>query len=412
MSCEVCGSPGFRATRWHFFLVALGLLGIVLAGCQGSSLSQDESDTQIEAPQFADVPDEELKQLLQHVLETNLHRHLSTSDHGAWQILHGVLAYQDRLQILHQGERVPALKWLLEGGTLRGFLLEPTPQGLEVISQPGSLIGQGHEDQWLAVFSQCGLKLDCPIYWQGKAYTLGDMLRRSQWDMQEGMELSWTLIALSRYLPRDAQWKNSQGETWTVERAVAWEAKQDLNTSACGGTHRLIGMTMALRAYFDPNKDKLTGPWAEAKRRIDEAVALARAYQQPDGAFSAHYFRRPGSTPDVKKRLGTTGHTVEFLALALEPEELAAPWMENAVRHLCQLLQETEELAIECGALYHALHGLQVYYQRRFEGVDPSRDLRYPEAESSSPAQPQSARLKQQPSLPMVAPQPARNSGG
>ncbi len=404
--CRTSGQKTQRVFPWMLPVLA-GLCCLGLAGCQGAVSSQGQSP---QAPRFEDVPDEELRQLLRRVLDTNLHRYLSTEDHGAWQILHGVLAYQDRLHVSHQGKLVPALRWLLEGGSLRGFVLEPTPEGLDVVTEPGSLTGQGHEDQWLAVFSQCGLRLDQPIGWQGETYTLGDMFRRAQWDVEEGMELSWTLIALSRYLPPGAQWKNHQGETWTVERAVAWEAQQDLNASACGGTHRLIGLTMALRAYFDPRKDKLTGGWAEAKRRIDQAVALARAYQQPDGAFSAHYFRRPGSTPDVKKRLGTTGHTVEFLALALEPEELAAPWMENAVRHLCQLLVETEDLAIECGALYHALHGLQVYYQRRFEGVDPSRQVLYETA--GKPSQPAPAQAKPEPTLPLAAPKPSRSPGG
>ncbi len=387
-------------------LVALSLLG--LGGCQdAASRSQDDPAP----PRFQDVPDAELKQLLEEVLETNLHRTLDTSQHGAWQILHGVLAYQDRLQVMHQGKLVPALQWLLNGGSLRGFVLEPTPQGLDVVTEPGSLTGQGHEDQWLAVFSQCGLGLEQPIRWQGETYTLGDMLRRTQWDVEEGMELSWTLIALSRYLPPGTQWKNHHGETWTVERAVAWEAEQDLDSSACGGTHRLIGMTMALRAYF-PDQAELDGPWAQAQQQIRRAVALARAYQQPDGAFSAQYFRRPGSTPDVKKRLGTTGHTVEFLALALEPEELAAPWMENAVRHLCQLLQETEDLAIECGALYHALHGLQVYYQRRFLGRDPSRETMWQQAGSSQPEAPRPEDATPKGRLPIVAPDVSRNSGG
>ncbi len=350
-------SFGLRLLAW------LGLAFVVVGSGCGSTGTGSPGPSS--PPQFADVDDGKLQRLVRQVLEANSRRYLDVKQHGAWQILHGILAYQDRFLVTHEGRLVSALKWILDGNPVEGFLLEPTEQGLEVISQPGSQIGQGHEDQWLAVLSQCGLSLKQPIRWQGRTYTLGDMLRRAQWDVDEQMEMSWTLIALSRYLPKDAQWTNYQGQTWTVEKVVEVEVAQDLHSSPCGGTHRLIGLVMALQAYHEPG-ESLRGAWAQAQQRILEAISLARAYQNPDGSFSTEYFERPASSPDVEKRLGTTGHTVEFLALALPPEQLAAPWMENAVQHLCWLLQETEDMALECGALYHALHGLQVYYQRRF----------------------------------------------
>ena len=33
-------------------------------------------------------------------------------------------------------------------------------------------------------------------------------------------EYSWTLIALNRYLPTDATWTASDGQTWSIERLV------------------------------------------------------------------------------------------------------------------------------------------------------------------------------------------------
>jgi hypothetical protein len=64
--------------------------------------------------------------------------------------------------------------------------------------------------------------------------------------------------------------------------------------------------------------------------------------------------------------LGATGHTLEFLTLALDDEEIKAPWMALAAQYLCELLRATKDEPLECGALFHAAHGLHLYRVRRF----------------------------------------------
>ena len=86
--------------------------------------------------------------------------------------------------------------------------------------------------------------------------------------------------------------------------------------------------------------------------------------QQPDGSFSVHSFERPGTSPDAVARLGTTGHVFEVLALALDDERLAEPWMTRAAERLVTLLEQTADVDVECGALYHAAHGLLLYRSR------------------------------------------------
>ncbi len=236
---------------------------------------------------------------------------------------------------------------------------------MDVLLGPGNGSGQGHEDQWLAVLSQCGLEPDDPVVYRGKNYTIDDLVNQAKWDIHDGMEASWTVIGLTEYLPLDADWTAKDGSQWTIERIMAMEAKQDLDESACGGSHRLIGMTMALARYVNEGRTPRDG-WAQAEKVIDDTIDVAKKYQQPNGAFSSSYFRRASSTPDVAKSIGTTGHTLEFLALALREEELSEPWMTRAVAQLCGLLETTRDMPVECGALYHAAHGLQVYRLRRF----------------------------------------------
>ena len=40
--------------------------------------------------------------------------------------------------------------------------------------------------------------------------------------------------------------------------------------------------------------------------------------------------------------------------------------MTRAVQHLVQALELTEEYDLECGALYHAVHGLMIYRDRMY----------------------------------------------
>ena len=55
------------------------------------------------------------------------------------------------------------------------------------------------------------------------------------------------------------------------------------------------------------------------------AIAIMKAYQQPDGSFSSDYFNGARSTGDIGQRIGTTGHTLEFIALGI----LAPPILDN-----------------------------------------------------------------------------------
>ena len=251
--------------------------------------------------------------------------------------------------------------------------MNPTEIGLRAELEPGKL-GQGHEDQWLAVLSQCDLTHKQPIVVGDKTFQMYDLLKQSMYDTYEGKECSWSLIGLSRYLiPVDQTWQARDGEQWSLERMIAMEAgagdewANHIHGAACGGTHRLIGMTMALDKFREQFPDReLTGGWLAAQERIDWAIRAARENQLANGAFSLNYFERSTNSPDLAEHLGATGHTLEFLALALDDERLRAPWVTRAANYLCGIFEKTQQIDLECGALYHAAHGLVLYRERRF----------------------------------------------
>lgn len=313
-----------------------------------------------------------LDERVEHVLNQILHGRLLSSDtHAAWQVLHGILAYGANFPLSTPEGTRSALDYLLKGGTLNGWTLEagdPLPGGdigLRAIVEPGGYFGQGHADQWLAILSQCNLSANDTIRVQEKLYGIKSFVAQVQLDAPYNRddEWSWTLIGLTRYLPTDSSWTAGDGKKWSIEELVAREVNQEINSSTCGGTHRLIGMAMALERRQAEGRS-LDGVWNQANQTLREAVNLARQYQNADGSFSSNYFGRPGISADNATLLSTTGHTLEFLALTLSPEELREPWVQRAVARLCQLLEETDQFPLECGALYHAVHGLVVYRDR------------------------------------------------
>ncbi|HEY5312574.1 MAG TPA: ADP-ribosylation factor-directed GTPase activating protein isoform b, partial [Pirellulales bacterium] len=317
--------------------------------------------------------DSQLKAELDKVIAFTRARHLAPqlpsaeagTGNNAWQIVHGALCYGNELELNVNGKLVPVIDYLFDGGPLKGWNLQPAAKGLESVMDPGTKVGEGHKDQWIGYLSQCGVKLDHPVKVGSRTFTVRDMVTQAQWSVHDGMEATWTLMALSTYLPLDSTWKAKDGSQWTIERLVAIEAAQNINESACGGSHRLYGMATALRHYRAGGKP-LTGAWLTAQEKIDQCIALAQQNQQPDGSFSTNYFQRSSTSPDIALRLNTTGHTLEFLAMALDDQQLTEPWVVRAVVYLCNLLEGTQELPLECAGLYHATHGLRLYRERRF----------------------------------------------
>jgi len=290
--------------------------------------------------------------------------------HGAWQVVHGILAFGPEFPLAHDGEVGPALDYLLGGGPLTGWKLRPGERGVVAVVEEGSTTGQGHPDQWIGYLSQCGLSgvpLDTKLVVGGRDHTLADLLTQAQHDIRPGQEATWTLMALAAHVPPDASWEAADGTTWTIEQIVQMEADADLSTSACGGAHRLTALAVALAAHRAARTNPegpLTGGWAAAAERLADAIDRARRFQQPDGGFSTHFFDRPGTSPDVFARLGATGHIFELLAIALDDDELAAPWVTRAAERLLVLLEQTHDVDVECGGLYHAIHGLSLYNRR------------------------------------------------
>ena len=322
------------------------------------------------------IPSESLQQRIAETLQSNLDkRELSAERNAAWQVVHGAVAYGDQLPLVVDGRSVLAIDFLLSGGAMNGWEISAGPvlpttkrPGILARVEAGSFIGQGHTDQWLGYFSQIPLTLDRKVTLQDQTLTLEDWTRQAQWDVPKNpfKEYSWTLIALTNFFPNETDWQASDGNTWTLEPLVRFEAQQDLSESACGGMHRLMGLAHAVR-YRKRLKGIFDEGWGMARKVVETSVESARKFQNSDGSFSTNYTSRPGNSSDLSTGISATGHTFEFLAYALDDTELAKPWMERAASRLCAMLKAGEGIDLECGGIYHALAGLKLYHRRRFE---------------------------------------------
>lgn len=356
---------------------AAGLAMLSSWGCDRSDARKSENTApQSTAPQNTAPPsDSELRSLVTETLDFNRNRRiLSVDRNAAWQVAHGAIAYGRELLLDVEGQTTSALDYLFGGGTMRGWQLAAGPvlastkrPSLKAFVEAGSYVGQGHVDQFLGYLSQSSLPLNTSILADGQKLTLEDWGRTAQWDVPNNpyREYSWTLIALTNLFPEEYQWTAADGQTWTLEPLVEFEAKQDIGSSPCGGMHRLMGLAHSVR-YWKGRGMSARGGWALAEQVVEQAIGKTRAFQNSDGSFSTNYTVRPGRSSDLSTRIGTTGHTLEFLVFALPPDSLKETWVERAVQRLCMMLQLASEVELECGGLYHGLAGLKLFLDRRW----------------------------------------------
>jgi hypothetical protein len=180
------------------------------------------------------------------------------------------------------------------------------------------------------------------------------------------MELTFKLIALSYYLDSDATWENRHGEEWSIERLVRDEIASPIRGAACGGTHRLMGLSYCY-IMRQIRGEPIEGEYLRAQTYIHDYHKYALGLQNSDGSFSTQWFVRREARSDLERRLQTTGHILEWLVFSLPIEMLDDPRTVKAVNYLSSLLINYRNRDWEIGHLGHGLHALAIYDERRFK---------------------------------------------
>ena len=314
-------------------------------------------------------PVDPLMQLVNEAIEVSGRRYLTPDGarpHTPWQIIHGTLAYrQDYLLKMADGRKVSALDWLSSGVSYQGeSLFQKTPYGGRAHPFIQAYWFEGHPTQFMAYLTMCRLPLKHEFKTaQGETITVADIVNNAKMEVNRKEEMTWTLWALAHYLEPDAQWVSKTGEPWSIEELVKMEIQNTVYDGPCGGTHSLFATAYARNSYLQTRRP-LRGLWLEADQKIQRFVAEARSLQNGDGSFSIHFFKGPGYSNDFNTRITSSGHMIEWLMVALPQSRLSEPWIQNGVRCLAQDLITNKSVNAECGPLYHAVDGLQIYRER------------------------------------------------
>jgi hypothetical protein len=291
-----------------------------------------------------------------------------------WTVFHGILGLGPDVTLLDDatGERVNALDRICTGTGIRGLKFIPTPDGLDVETQPGTGVGQGHQDQFVAEMVQWGVSPNRLVTVGERHFTFADFFRHSKAraSVTRGQELSWAIVIVAEHFGTDHQWTNAFGEPLRFEDVMRYELNQPIDTAACGGTHRLFGLTWAYHRHREKG-GPATGVWKDVAEHIELYKRKAREFQHRDGCFSTAYVSKAESRPELGARIAGTGHVFEWLALALTDAELRAPWMQDAASALSVMILENQNNPLDGGALYHAVHGLYIYRARMFGIAGP-----------------------------------------
>lgn len=362
--------------RWPGFVICIGL-GIVSLACTGCPPGPPVvTEPTIPVP---NTPTRNpLKERMLEAINLIKGRQLEPS-HGFWTVFHGILGLGPEIPLYDPKAKktVKALDYIRLGGDMPGLRFDNRGQGLDVFTatETDRFFAQGHQDQFVAEMAQWGVSKDLPFKVNGKDYTFQDFINYSKYrsSVTRKQELAWAILIVAQYEESNQSWLNQFNETLTLEDMVSYEIDSPMDPEdavkigqlplACGGTHRLFGLKWALNVHLQKG-GKLTGPWKRVQDKLQNLVVTVKNTRNEDGSLSTNWLVKKGNVPDPGLRLTTTGHIFEWLALQLSDAELREPWVEESASYLTRLVLDLQREPVEGGALYHAVHGLLIYYAR------------------------------------------------
>ena len=290
-------------------------------------------------------------------------QHEDVADRSPWGIMHALVAYGADTEVYANGRRVNAIGWLCWNGPCGDQRLFSAEDGrLTPLQGPGM---QGHDGQFLFMMAQARVPVTFPMKVDGYDFTIADLVEYEKRTCFSGQELTFKLVGLVHYLDSNARWRNRRGEEWDIPRMIKEELAQPVIGATCGGTHRMMGFTYAVRKR-EKRGEPIDGQWRRAKKYVEDYHEYAFRLQNNDGSFSTSFFRAPDDSGDIDRRLETTGHTLEWLVFSLPGSQLQDRRVVKAVDYLTNLLMSNRQRKWEVGPKGHALHALAIYDERVF----------------------------------------------
>lgn len=310
------------------------------------------------------APQDILGKRVEEAIKISTRRYLTANIHTPWQVMHGMLALRRDYQLKQGTKKINALDWISKGQKFQGEpWFQKTKFGGRGHKFNKAYAFEGHPNQCFALLSMSGLPLDHKFQTPSGSITVQDIVNNAKMEVNDREEMTWTLWALSRYLPAEAEWRNKKGDVWSMERLVRTQLNVNVYKAPCGGTHSLFALAFARKYYLKKHR-YLRGVWLEADQKIKRYIQEARVYQNSDGTFSTEHFNGKGYKRDFKTRLSTSGHVLEFLVMAASDKQLKEPWLRKGINTVAMELLNNRRRPAECGGLYHAMDALVIYRNR------------------------------------------------
>jgi hypothetical protein len=310
------------------------------------------------------------------VLKGYYRKALNSRENDPWEAMHGMLAYGVHSRIHDggpNGQLITSVGWLCYNKPCKGqTLLYITPAG-ELRAKYGVGL-QGHLGQFLAMLAQCHVSPDYPIHVGDHDFTIHDLIEAEKKTCYPKSELTFKLIALQNYADLNDKWVNDQGVEWDFPRLVREELEQPIRGAACGGTHRLSGLSLVVKTRLRRG-EPLDGEYERANEFVKKYQQYAFRLQNRDGSLSTSWFRGAGDEEDINRRIKTTGHILEWLCYSLPDDQLREPQTVRAVTYLANLMYSNYDNEWETGPRCHATHALLLYDERVFQPFDKEGEI-------------------------------------
>ena len=317
-----------------------------------------------------------LRTKVRKVLTHYYNRPLNTRDRSPWELMHAMLAFEAHSKVLQggpNGEPITAVGWLCYNQACKRRTLMYVDEDDELRVRVGPAL-QGHRGQLLAMLAQSRINRNYPMLVERKELTISDLIEMEKRTCYPRTELTFKLIGLMHYLDSDEKWMNDQGMEWDIPRMISEELRQPVRGAACGGTHRLAGLTLAYKTRIKRG-EPVDGEYLRAQRFVTRYQKYAYRLQNRDGSFSTEWFRGPGDKDDIDRKLKTTGHILEWLLYAATEKELKHWKTTKAANYLANIMLRNRYRDWEAGPLGHAIHALFVYDRLVFGPYDPPEVL-------------------------------------
>lgn len=336
----------------------------IAAGCSSHRDYADAAPSahatrQNDAPSAADVKD--LFRLVNGEVP------LSVRHNTPWELIHAAIGLGLDTDVAEgNGGMIRLSEYFSRGTYLAESIWDARGRRLHARRSSYSREAEYHANQFLAYFAMLDVPLDFPLHAGDRVLAVSDLLETARVECDPHGTNAYTLLALAAYGSFDDGWQNEFGQACSVKDLLASEiAVPERTRLACGGTHSLY----AIAFTADKFRDELGREPAlrhDVAAVLQSEIARCRESQGADGSLKPNLIG-VDDKDSTEWRVYATGHSLEWLLLAISDTEAESAMVHRAAAYLVGAIRNQGAGSFSASPLYHALHALRAFASREAE---------------------------------------------